>query len=269
MRGVTPVANAAADAVRGAAGPAAGAGPEAGEAARPAGKRRGRPVAEDAAGSALDGNVLIIGFGRFGQIAGQVLLARGLRITIIEHDTDMIRSAANFGFHAYYGDGTRMDVLHAGGAAHACAILVCTDRKETTSRIVELARHAFPLVPILARAYDRQHAIALLQAGAAVEMRETFESALAFGAATLRELGTPEDAIEALARDIRQRDAERLQLQLAAGGDITRGRHLMHGNRWVPTPLTRPAREGRALNVEAAEAIREGGEPATAPALRK
>jgi glutathione-regulated potassium-efflux system protein KefB len=229
MRGVTPVADAAAEALRG---------------------------ADDAAAGALDGNVLIVGFGRFGQIASQVLLARGLKITIIEHDTDMIRSAATFGFHAYYGDGTRMDVLHAGGAAHACAILVCTDRKDTTSRIVELARHAFPLVPILARAYDRQHAIALLQAGAAVEMRETFESALAFGAATLRELGLPEDAIAAVADDIRRRDTERLELQLAAGGDITRGRHLMHGNRWAPTPLTKPAQDGQALNPEAAAALR-------------
>lgn len=207
----------------------------------------------------IKGSVLIIGFGRFGQIASQALLARGIDIALIENDTDMIRSAARFGFKVYYGDGTRMDVLHASGAAHARAILVCVDRKEATTRIVELAKHEFPLIPILARSYDRQHAIELIKHGVDYQMRETFESAMAFSSETLRQLGVPDAEVAEIAGDIRRRDAERLQLQL--GGDISSGINLMHGGRWTPAPLTRPKKAGTALNEEAADAIEEPPSP--------
>jgi glutathione-regulated potassium-efflux system protein KefB len=203
----------------------------------------------------IKGSVLIIGFGRFGQIASQALLARGIDIALIENDTDMIRSAAQFGFKVYYGDGTRMDVLHASGASHARAILVCVDNKEATTRIVELAKHEFPLIPILARSYDRQHAIELIRHGVDYQMRETFESAMAFSSEALRQLGVADTEVQEIAEDIRRRDAERLQLQLC--GDISSGINLMHGGRWTPTPLTRPKQAGQALNEEAAEVIEE------------
>jgi len=209
----------------------------------------------------VKGSVLIIGFGRFGQIASQSLLARGIDIAIIENDTDMIRAAAQFGFKVYYGDGTRLDVLHASGAEHARAILVCTDRKEATSRIVELVKHEFPLTPVLARAYDRQHAIELIRSGVDYQMRETLESALAFSSEALRRLGVDEPEVVEIAEDIRRRDAERLQLQLC--GDISSGIDLMHGGRWTPAPLTRPKKAGQALNEGAAEVI----EPAAVPAM--
>jgi glutathione-regulated potassium-efflux system protein KefB len=207
----------------------------------------------------VKGSVLIIGFGRFGQIASQSLLARGIDIAIIENDTDMIRAAAKFGFKVYYGDGMRLDVLHASGAGHARAILVCVDKKEATSRIVELAKHEFPLTPVLARAYDRQHAIDLLRSGVDYQLRETLESALAFSSEALRRLGVEETEVVEIAEDIRRRDAERLQLQLC--GDISSGIDLMHGGRWTPAPLTRPKKAGQPLNEGAAEAI----EPATVP----
>ncbi len=207
----------------------------------------------------IKGSVLIIGFGRFGQIASQALLARGIDIALIENDTDMIRSAAQFGFKVYYGDGTRMDVLHASGAAHARAILVCVDNKEATTRIVELAKHEFPLIPILARSYDRQHAIELIKRGVDYQMRETFESAMAFSSEALRQLGVLDAEVAEIAEDIRRRDAERLQLQLA--GDIQSGIKLMHGGRWTPAPLTRPKKAGTAMNEEAADAIEEAPPP--------
>ncbi|XAH26103.1 monovalent cation:proton antiporter-2 (CPA2) family protein [Xylophilus sp. GW821-FHT01B05] len=201
----------------------------------------------------LAGTALIIGFGRFGQIASQALLARGIQVTIIENDTDMIRSASTFGFHAYYGDGTRMDVLHASGAAHVRALLICVNDPAATTRIVEMVKKEFPLTPVLARAFDRQHAIDLIHHGVDFQIRETFESAMRFSTEALRRVGVPEDDIAEICEDIRRRDTERLQLQVAGG--IAQGRDLMHGNRWTATPLTRPQHSGQGLNEEAAEAI--------------
>ncbi|WP_409530201.1 monovalent cation:proton antiporter-2 (CPA2) family protein [Shinella sp.] len=176
----------------------------------------------------LSGRVLLIGFGRFGQIISQPLLARGHSLSIIESDPDAIRDAKDFGFKVWYGDGARLDILHAAGAADASLIIAAAGDAEATTRIAELARHEFPTVPVLARAFDREHALKLVEAGVDFQIRETFESALLVGREALMRLGdTPEEAAE-LIGDIRQRDAERFALETAGG--IYAGRSMIHGN---------------------------------------
>lgn len=202
----------------------------------------------------LAGDVLVIGFGRFGQIASQALMARDISVSIIETDTDLIRSAAKFGFKVYYGDGARLDVLHASGADKASAILVCVDKAETATRIVEIVKEAFPVVPVLARAYDRQHAIELQKRGVDFQMRETFESALDFGSEALRRLGVDEDEVAEVGARIRRLDAERMAIEMADGFSHETTRTFLR-ERWKPTPLAKPQREGKALNPEAKDAL--------------
>lgn len=205
--------------------------------------------------SGLTGSVLIIGFGRFGQVMSQSLLARDVDVTIIDNDIDMIRSADQFGFKIYYGDGTRLDVLHASGADNARAIAVCIDGKEAANRIVELVKAEFPLARLLVRSYDREHSLELINAGVDFQIRETFESAVDFGAAALVELGVPEEEAARIAEEIRRRDAERFELEMAGG--LRAGAGAMYNNTAPkPTPFTTPRREGQALNEEAAEVIR-------------
>ncbi|WDJ99971.1 cation:proton antiporter [Xanthomonas campestris pv. incanae] len=209
---------------------------------------------EEASGQT--GSVLVIGFGRFGQVASQSLLARDVDVTIIDNDIEMIQSAEEFGFKIYYGDGTRLDVLHASGANTARAIAVCVDNREAANRIVELATREFPHAKLLVRSFDREHALELIAAGVDYQIRETFESAVAFGEVALVELGVDEDEDEArtIAREIRRRDAERLELEIAAG-NVRAGAGLMYGNIMPtvpkPTPFTPPKRESRTLNRDA------------------
>jgi glutathione-regulated potassium-efflux system protein KefB len=201
--------------------------------------------------------VLIIGFGRFAQVVSQPLLARDVDVSIIDNDVEMIRAAARFGFKVYFGDGGRLDVLHASGAGEAEIILVCVDRPETADRIVELVKSEFPLTKLFVRAYDRGHSMRLIQAGVEYQVRETFESALAFAEHVLANLGLDGEEIAETMEDVRRRDEERLTLQLAGG--ITAGRNLMRGNAVTPqpAPYVRPRREGVALNEEAAEVLEE------------
>jgi glutathione-regulated potassium-efflux system protein KefB len=201
--------------------------------------------------------VLIIGFGRFAQVVSQPLLARDVDVSIIDHDVEMIQAAGDFGFKVYYGDGARLDVLRASGAARAETILVCVDKPETADHIVELVKAEFPLTKLFVRAYDRGHAIRLVQAGVEYQLRETFESALVFGQQVLIDLGfTHEEARETI-EDVRRRDEERLSLQMVEG--IMAGRSLMRGNIRTtrPEPWIKPRREGRPLNDEAAEALED------------
>jgi glutathione-regulated potassium-efflux system protein KefB len=176
----------------------------------------------------LAGSVLIIGFGRFGQIASQHVLALGADISIIDHDPQVARDATDFGFKVYFGDGTRPDILHAAGAHQARAVLVCVDAPAAATRIVELLKSEFPHARVLARARDREHALALIQAGVDRPMRETFESAMAFGRDATQALGATVDEADAIAADLRQRDAERLDLELAGG--IHAGKSKILGN---------------------------------------
>ena len=176
-----------------------------------------------------------------------MLLARQADVSIIDSDTEMIRVAARFGFKIYYGDGTRLDVLRAAGAGSARVIAVCVDDRASADRIVELVNAEFPVAELYVRSYDRGHTLSLLGAGVAYEIRETFESAMAFGEATLRGLGfSPEEAAETAA-DVRERDRVRLQIQQAEG--LYAGREYF---RPTPTPLTPPKRSGRPLSEQTA-----------------
>jgi len=191
----------------------------------------------------LNGRALIIGFGRFGQVASQALLARGFSVSIIEVDVDLIKVAAEFGFKVHYGDGTRPEILHASGAERAEVILVCVDERETSNHIVAVAQEAFPHAKLFVRAYDRGHAMDLIRAGVDYQIRETFESAMAFGTAVLLGMGVPADEAAEIAEDVRRRDAERLDLQVAS--DIHAGSDLLRGNAPVPAPLTKPKAAGK------------------------
>jgi glutathione-regulated potassium-efflux system protein KefB len=214
------------------------------------------------AANGLGGSVLVIGFGRFGQVVSQSLLARGFDIAIIDTDTEMIRSAADFGFKIYYGDGTRLDVLKASGAERARLIAVCVDNREAADRIVALARSEFPHAKLLVRAFDRAHSLKLVGAGVDYQVRETFQSAMAFGEAALLQLGVPEAEAAQVAEEVRRRDNERFEAEIAGG--LAAGAALIRGNLPKPTPFTTPRQAPQPLSAEtAAVAASQGASTAS------
>ncbi len=182
----------------------------------------------------LRGQMLLIGFGRFGQIASQALLSRGVKLAVIDRDPDRIRDAARYGFKVFFGDGVRLDTLRQSGAGEADAIMICIDDPKAAMQIVALAQHEFPQAKLLVRSYDRGHAVELIRAGVDYQVRETVESAYLMGAEGLRALGHADVDIEAAVEDIRRRDNGRLSEQVQ--GDIMAGRDRLHVQP-VPEPL--------------------------------
>lgn len=197
----------------------------------------------------LSGKVLMIGFGRFGQVSSQLLLARGIDVTIIDNDIDMIQNAERFGFKIYYGDGSRLDILHASGADTAEAIVVCVDHKETTNKIVELVQHEFPMAKLLVRSYDREHALHLAKQNVDYMIRETFESAMLFGGAILEELGVDQSDVEEISQEIRELDKERFGTETAAD-DVYAGIGLQYTGPRPTAPLITPKHTGQMLNED-------------------
>lgn len=143
----------------------------------------------DDAIEAQEDHVIIAGFGRFGQIIGRLLHANRIGLTVLDHDPDQIDLLRKFGFKVFYGDATRIDLLHAAGAANARALVVAIDDIEDSLALIDAVKRVFPDLPILARARNVTHYYDLMDRGVTMIERETFEAALQLGRQALQQLG--------------------------------------------------------------------------------
>jgi len=166
-----------------------------------------------------DNPVIIIGFGRFGQVVGRLLFANQITPTLIDHNPDQIERTGRFGYKSYYGDALRLDVLHAAGAGKAKVIVLAMDDKITVNQAVTIIRQEFPSVKIVARAFDRGHAMELIELGVEGFTRETFYSAVEMGKDVLVELGYGNQEATRLAEIMRDHDIETMGEQVAVRHD--------------------------------------------------
>lgn len=168
------------------------------------------------------GRAIVVGGGRFGQVVTQMLAARGTQVTTIDTDAEIITVSQRFGVKVYFGDGRRLDILRAAGIDQAGLLVFAIDGSWDPQATLGPIRQQWPELPILARAYDRMHLLALRRAGVETVVRETFDGGVAMGREALQALGTPVTMIDAIEAEFRRRDAERLDLQLCSD-DLTTG----------------------------------------------
>ncbi len=133
--------------------------------------------------------VIVVGFGRFGQVIGRLLMANQKRITVLERDISAVSLMRKYGYKVYYGDATELELLRAAGAENAQSIVITCNAPEDTMTIVHLCQQHFPHLQIMARARGRVEAHELLQAGVTQFSRETFSSALELGRKALMSVG--------------------------------------------------------------------------------
>jgi monovalent cation:proton antiporter-2 (CPA2) family protein len=166
--------------------------------------------------------VVIAGFGRFGQVVGRLLTVNGFTTSVLENSVEQLELLRRFGRKVYYGDAERLDLLRAAGAETAKVLVVAVDNPDKASEIVETAKEAFPHLKVLSRAFDRRHAYELLNRGADVVERETFEGGLAMGTEALRALGWRAYRAERAARFFRRHDERMLEELRPLWGDQER-----------------------------------------------
>lgn len=153
-----------------------------------------------------DPDVIVAGFGRFGQIAARLLLLNGFNVVTLDSSVEQIDLLRKFGRKVYYGDASRLDLLRSAGAGRAKLLIVAVDDPAKAAQIVETARGAFPNLAILARAWDRRHAYELVRSGADEVEREVFEGGLAVGRRALLRLGFSERRASRAANLFREQD---------------------------------------------------------------
>lgn len=133
--------------------------------------------------------VIIAGFGRFGQIFARVLRTQKIPFTAIDRDPNQIEMVRRFGNKVYYGDASRMDILEAAGAAKAKYFIIAIDDIEDSVKTAENLREHFPHIKIFARSRNRGHTFDLMDLGVNFIKRETFDSSLNFSRDLLLEMG--------------------------------------------------------------------------------
>jgi CPA2 family monovalent cation:H+ antiporter-2/glutathione-regulated potassium-efflux system protein KefB len=173
-------------------------------------EKREAPVADGS-------NAIIVGYGRFGQTVGQMLVAQGIPVTLVDTDIEMIDVAGSFGAKVYYGDGTRLDLLRQAGAAEAELILFCIDGDQLDAELVEGIHDAFPKASIFVRAYDRRVFLKLKGAPTSGIVREVLESAIRMARMAMESVGVDLEEIDRTEELYRARDRERLKAQIASG----------------------------------------------------
>ena len=165
-----------------------------------------------------DGTVIVVGFGRFGQIVARILKMRGYEVTLIDSSPERIRLARSFGNKVFFGDVRRGDILRTVGADRAEAVFLCLDDPDAIANAVKALRWRFPHLTIFARAVDRVAELELRKSGADVAIREMLESAVKMAREGLDAFGDGEIA-EEIIEEFRRRDAELLRYQSEFGAE--------------------------------------------------
>ena len=159
--------------------------------------------------------VIVAGFGRFGQIIGRILVSRRIPFTALDSNPDHIDTVRRFGNEVYFGDVTRLDLLHTAGLQHARIMVLAIDDVQASLRAVRLIREHFPHITLIVRARDRYHAYSLMAEGVEHVIRETLDSSLRAAQTTLAQLGMPETTAIELVRTFRDVDERLLREQFA------------------------------------------------------
>jgi glutathione-regulated potassium-efflux system ancillary protein KefC len=184
---------------------------------RLAARRAGEPMAEIAEEQSAP--ILILGFGRYGQIVARLLNAEGLAATVLDHDANQVASVRKFGWPAFYGDATRLDLLRVAGAGRARVVVVAVDGVDQSLAIVDVLREHFPQAAIVARARNATHWYGLHARGVQHIERETLDAALMSGRSVLELMGWEPHTARNQALRFRRHNVELLHTMAPLQGD--------------------------------------------------
>lgn len=175
--------------------------------------------------------VIIAGFGRFGQIVGRLLTASGVPFTALDKDASHIEFVKRFGNRIFFGDATRMDLLQSAGIEHARLLVLAVDDSEEALVIAKMAKESCPDLKIVARAHNRMHSYQLIALGVDDVLRETFGSSLEAASMSLMHLGYTEGKALERMNIFRQHDEEMVEEAAKHKDDVDKLLALSHAGK--------------------------------------
>jgi len=137
------------------------------------------------------GRVLIAGYGRVGQLVGDMLQRHRVPYLAIDVDPVRVAEERRAGKPVFFGDGSHPGFLHACGIEQARALVITLDTPKAIEAVVTAARQERPDITIVSRARDAKHAAQLYELGVDDAVPETIEASLQLSEAVLSDIGVP------------------------------------------------------------------------------
>lgn len=163
--------------------------------------------------------VIIAGFGRFGQTFGRILRAQDIPFVAIDHDAQHVDLVRKFGNQVYYGDASRQELLETAGAAYAKYFILAIDDVEQSLKTAQLVKTQFPNLTIFARARNRGHTFDLMELGIQHIKREIFDSSVSFSKQLLLAMGFEKEKATRITERFKTHDELMIQEQFKVRQD--------------------------------------------------
>ncbi|KAJ1273528.1 hypothetical protein BS78_06G287900 [Paspalum vaginatum] len=167
----------------------------------------------------LQDHIIILGFGRVGQIIAQLLSERLIPFVALDVRSDRVAVGRALDLPVYFGDAGSREVLHKVGAERACAAAITLDTPGANYRAVWALNKYFPNVKTFVRAHDVDHGVNLEKAGATAVVPETLEPSLQLAAAVLAQTKLPMSEIQETISEFRNRHLSELTELCATSGN--------------------------------------------------
>lgn len=137
------------------------------------------------------GRVIVAGFGRVGQLVGDMLERHKVPYLAIDMNPARVAAEREAGKPVFFGDGSYPEFLRACGVDRAPALVITLDTLSSIEAVVAAARQENPDISIVARARDADHAVQLYDLGVDDAVPETIEASLQLSEAVLSDIGVP------------------------------------------------------------------------------
>jgi len=199
----------------------------------------------------LKDHVVVVGYGRTGQAAGEVMKLTGVPFVVIDSDHGNVETCVAAGGRAIWGDAIFGTVLAAAGVGRARLLLVTIPDAAGIRTVVQQARAIRPDIAIVVRALFREHLEELHGLGVHEVVQPEFEAGLEMVRQVLAQFGySPADILRysnAVHRELYRPFLERREF----GEDLRTLAELRKAARgleieWVPLPEA-SALAGRSL----------------------
>lgn len=161
----------------------------------------------------LGEHVVIAGYGRIGQLLGDLLGEQRIPYVALDLDVATVSKLRALDSAVYYGDAKDPHILEKLSVENAAALVVTMDDHKASEQIVAAAAERWPHIPIVVRARDKPHALRLLATGAGSVVLETVEASLDLAEIVFARTGIGSEAARQIVADRRQVERDAMQAE--------------------------------------------------------
>ncbi len=153
--------------------------------------------------SDMDHHVIVLGFGRVGQMVARLLEAENINFVAIDIGPEHVASERQKGNPVYLGDASSLEMMESVGIARASSVIITLSNEVTLKKTAKKISKLYPKLPIIVRAKDLAKSDELYAVGAKIIVPETYETGLQLGGAVLKSVGISEFEVSRIKNQFR------------------------------------------------------------------